>query len=641
MLPSTHLCSRPVDSGSADVDGQELELPIKDRILYDVFFHEPAWPSITIAPPPSSSALPTATGGVAASPTLDVDDERYYEVSEADYLTQRLNSYAQSLTTREQLRRRFFCWQRRKPRDTQPPPPPHDINKLQQPNDGDQGAQTASVREELDDDDAAAQAGIHWPILLSGSTHMLALLTESSIILRSALTQYAFIDLATAPIPPYVHSRSPYAASQPSSHLFSSSLHPFSYLHNRPAAWYKDDMVAVAVKDDTVSVYDVEPVSVDKDNMPRSSIRHTFSFSLSAPSSPLEPSPAASLSLVARVAGGRRKQYPTIAGMVWRDAVCHRNVRGVCPHLIVLTYDGQLHHLHIPSQLPTTSSAVSSSPSRLAWDARVPPHAPPTASHSRASSIVLPGTGAGLQTFASPSRREGGHSRAVTSVVGAVDTPATAARKEEGKRGEVQTWSGLKQQHGTRQSDEDEQSEDDESVTRAKNSGGLKRRRKQPAVSVPSTTADTSAEDTQTPIPLAFTSIGFSAATQLLVVSSVTLTSDRCPQLSIWSMKDQSSQTFIHRYTTTLVQTVHREERRQRRSQFAHTVQRVWKRVKVNVGLETDDDSTEAKTGADGGTGGYESTLSDITMFLTWSPSGRHLMLLDVLGNMNIWGVDA
>ena len=630
--------------------GAAAVLPIKDRILYDIFFHEPAWPSITAPSPPSASA--SSASAAASLPALSsagaADDERYYEVSEADYLTQRLNSYAQSLTTREQLKRRFLCWQRRKPRDTQPQP--HDINDLQQQaaDDNERDAQTASMRQELDDDSAAAQAGIHWPILLSGSTHLLALLTDSSIILRSALTQYAFIDLATTAIPPYIHSRSPYAASQPSSHLFSSSLHPFSYLHNRPAAWYKDNMLAVAVNDDTVGVYDIEPVSVDKDSMPHSTVRHTFSFSLPAAASPLETTPAASLSLVARVAGERRKQYPTIAGMVWRDATCHRNVRGVCPHLIVLTYDGQLHHLHIPSQLPS-SAAPSASASRLAWDARIPPHAPPTATHSRSSSIAM-GSSA-VTSLSSVSTRKGeiGHSRSSTGtgvIGGALDASATAVGKDESRRAEVRTWTGVKEQHGMAHqlSESDDQEESDTSA-RPKDSGGIKRRRKQPAtasskrsLASPDAFAD---GDTLPLIPLAFTSIAYHATTQQLVIASVTLTSDRCPQLSFWSIKDQSNQLFLHRHTTPLVQTAHHEERKQRRTQFAHTVQRVWKRVKVNVGFETDD-SDQAKRNNDSSPGGgYEPSLSDLTMVLSWSPNGRRLSLLDALGNMNVWEVSA
>ena len=610
-----------------------------------MFFHEPAWPSIASSPPPSALSSSASAASLSAAPSVAAaNDDRYYEVSEADYLTQRLNSYAQSLTTREQLKRRFLCWQRRKPRDSQHQQ--HDINDLQQ-DEGDTGAHSSAGREELDDDSAAAQSGVHWPILLSASTHLLALLTESSIILRSALTQYAFIDLATTAIPSYIHSRSPYAASQPSAHLFSSSLHPFSYMHNRPAAWYRDDMLAVAVKDDTISVYDVEPVSVDKDNMPRSTIRHTFSFSLAFSTSPLEPSTAASLSLVVRVAGSRRKQYPTIAGMVWREAVCHRNVKGVCPHLIVLTYDGQLHHVHIPSQLPSTSTS-SSSTSRLAWDARVPPHAPPTATHSRSSSIVMANTAATSLSSASPKKGEVGHSRAVTSLIGANESLLLSAGKEESKRTEVQTWTGVKQQHGVIQqpSEEEDQAEDkqDGALRRSKDSGGIKRRRKQPSSSSPTTaTSDTFAEDDNSAlVPMAFTSIAYHPTTHLLVISSVTLTSDRCPQLSFWSIKDQTPQPFTHRHTTALIQTAQLEERRQRRrTQFAHTVQRVWKRVKVNVGLETDDDSDRAKGGSDGSTGGgYEPLLSDITMSVMWSPNGQRLLLLDVLGNMNVWEIN-
>ena len=645
QLPSLLACG--ADSESEAVDGEPRELPIKNRILYDVFFHEPAWPSITDAAPPSaaSSSL-SAVGGLSSD--AGEADERYYEVSEADYLTQRLNSYAQSLTTREQLRRRFLCWQRRKPRDQQQL---HDINDVNA-DDSDNGSQGTAVREELDDDSAAAQSGIHWPILLSASTHLLALLTESSIVLRSALTQYAFVDLASIAIPPYIHSRSPYAASQPSAHLFSSSLHPFSYMHNRPAAWYRDDMLAVAVKDDTVSVYDVEPITVDKD-MPRSAIRHTFSFSLASSSSPLEPSSAASLSLVARVAGGRRKQYPTIAGMVWRDAVCHRNVKGTCPHLIVLTYDGQLHHVHIPAQLPS-SSAASSSASRLSWVARVPPHAPPTASHSRSSSIVMASTAAASLSSASPKKGElGHHSRAVTSVIGgATEALVHAAGKEEAKRTEVQMWMGVRQQHGTLQQqpreeeEQDEEDDEEERLKRLKDSGGIKRRRKQPTSSTSdssSATPDSTADaDSQAPIPLAFTSMAYHADTQMLVIAATTLTSDRCPQLSFWSVKDQTSQPFILRHTTTLVQTAHHEERRQRRTAFAHTVQRVWKRVKVNVGLEIADDGDRGKgSDSDANKGGYEPTLSDITMSMMWSPNGRRLLLLDVLGNMNVWQISA
>ena len=633
--------SNSADNDIADTAGRPA-LSIKDRILYDVFFHEPAWPSVTSHPPsiqPSTTASAVSLSASTA-PSL-ADDDRYYEVSEADYLTQRLNSYAQSLTTREQLKRRFLCWQRRKPRDSQQQ---HDINDVQS-DDSDTTAQSSAAREELDNDSAAAQSGIHWPILLSGSSHLLALLTESSIILRSALTQYAFIDLATIAIPPYIHSRSPYAASQPSSHLFSSSLHPFSYMHNRPAAWHRDDMLAVAVKDDTVNVYDVEPITVDKDSMPRCAMQQVFTFSLASSSSPLEPSLAGSLALVARVAGGRRKQYPTIAGMVWREAGCHRSVKGVCPHLIVLTYDGQLHHVHIPSQLPSTT-APSSAASRPAWDARVPPHAPPTASHSRSSSIVMAGNTAVSLSSASPKKGEAGHSRALTSVIGAAgDALANAAGKEEAKRPDVQTWTGVKQQHGVaQQAQEEEHGEEEETQRRSKGSGGIKRRRQQPSTSTNPSTAASHASadgDTQPPIPMAFTSIAYNPTTQLLAIASVTLTSDRCPQLSFWSIKDQTSQPFTHRHTTELVQTVRHEERRKRRVQFAHTVQRVWKRVKVNVGLETDDDGDDAKAGSIGDSKGFEPSLSDVTMSMTCSPNGQHVVLLDLLGNMNVWRVDA
>ena len=186
-------------SDSSSSSSSSSSSPPSRRVLYDLFFHEPGW--LADAPLDPSSPAPDPP-------------PHYYEVTEADYLAQRVRSYAHSLTTREQLRRSLSCCTRRRV----PPPDPQSQGREEKETD---------LREGLNDDSAAApNAGLHWPLYLSGSHHLLAVVTESSLILRSALTQFAYVDVARVSIPPYFHSRSPYPSSQPSAQLFASSAAP-------------------------------------------------------------------------------------------------------------------------------------------------------------------------------------------------------------------------------------------------------------------------------------------------------------------------------------------------------------------------------------------------------------------------------
>ena len=544
-----------------------------------------------------------------------------------------------SLTAREQLRRTFLCFRRRRP-----PPPPSPPNAPSPP------PSEAQLRADLNDDDssdaATGHAGVHWPLhepLLSASSHLLAVLTDSALILRSALTQYAFIDLVSHPIPPYFHSRSPYPSSQPSSHLFSSPLHPYSYSHSRPAAWYRDDLLAVAVRDDGVNVYDVDGVSLDNDGQPHSSIRLVHHFTLDRAQSPLEGS--AGLGLLGR---GGRKAFPTIAGMVWREARCHRTVSGVCPHLLVLTYDGGIHHVHLPTQPPPLAalSTPTLSASRLAFDARVGPHAPPTSTHSRSSSIITaPRSKAALAVDSSPSslnaairKRFESHQRAA-STAQTSSSPAGATERDD-KRAEVITFDGVKQRHGNVADAEDgkavdEEKEEEDEQLRAKD-GGLQRRRKRRPVDISASASLSEGaadeEEAEPSVGVAFTGLAYEPLTQLLIVSSISLSPDRSPQLSIWRVRDQTSQHFSHVLSSPYIPPSLPPHPVQRHHSVMRAFHHLWKRVKITVG------SSPSPSPADKA---YEPTLSDVSSSLLLSPSGHRLLMLDMQGNMNVWQVDA
>ena len=580
------------------------------RLLYDVFFHEPGWQA-----DPLPNPVPP--------------DSHYYDVTEADFLTQRLQSYAHSLTTREQLRRTFLCFRRRRPAPPSVPSPP---------------PSEAQLREDLDDDafDARADlAGIHWPILLSASSHLLAILTESTLILRSALTQYAFIDLVTHPIPPYIHSRSPYPSSQPSSHLFSSTLHPYSFIHSRPAAWYRDDLLAVAVRDDGVNIYDVDALTLDNDGSPHSTVRLVYHFTVDGAQSPLEGSVGVGL-----LGRGGRKAYPTIAGMVWREAECHRTVSGVCPHLLVLTYDGGVHHVHIPTQPPPLAALTTPtlSASRLAFDARVGPHAPPISAHSRSSSIIaVPRSKGLLAVDSSPSslnaairKRFESHQRAASTAPSTSSLGGALDRDE--KRAEVVVFDGVKQRHGNVADEEDgkaaSEEEGDEQL-RGKD-GGLKRRRKrQPAEASASPPASEGASDEDQAEPsvgVAFTSLAYDSSNHRLVVSSISLSPDRSPQLSFWRVRDQTPQHFSHLFSSPYIPPSMPHHPVQRHHSVMRAFHHLWKRVKITVGSSPSPSPTDKA---------YEPTLCDVTSSLLLSPSGLRLLMLDVQGNLNVWQVGA
>ena len=638
---------------------------VKDRILYDIFFHPPPW-SVS---PASSVSLPSASLP-SSSPSSAFDPSHYYEVPEAEYMSQRVSSYTASFTTREQLRRRFFCWRRRKP---------------QQSTAGEEGVEEKekAVREQLDDDEggdaeaagAAGSSGVHWPVYLSASSHLLAVVTDRALILRSALTQYAHADLLCHPIAAYHHSRSPYASSQPSAHIFSSLSHPFSFFHSRPAAWYRDDMIALVVGDDTVCVYDVEPIAVDREGMPRAGVRLIWSFSLSSASSPLQRRAGGSGAAAAETAAGARrredgrKEWPTVAGLVWRDAVCHKTVRGVCPHLLVLAYDGSLHHVHVPSQPPPLSALLvssSPSPSRLAFDARVAPHPPPGSSqHSRTASTSASPAVSSRSSLTSPSsfnaiRRRlegGGHSRSVSSLT------AAAAEAFGGKKSEVATFRGITEKHGravehAAAEDEERQEGDGEEEAERGGRDGLpvKRRRKEPgadAASQPSASStgasaeaegDTAGEASASAVPSAFTSIAYDSNRNVLVVSSISLSPDRSPQLSFWSVQDAPLASFLHLFSTPYA-ALTQPRRRARKRGMRVMMERVWKRIKLGVGLETESITAAGKAGAEeteDEEGGREwtATLSDITSWLQLSPDGRRLLLLDVQGGLNVWQLE-
>ena len=590
--------------------------PPARRLLYDVFFHEPGW---------QADPLPTPTP----------PDSHYYDVTEADFLTQRLQSYAHSLTTREQLRRTFLCFRRRRPS----PPTPTTLTSTSS------SSAAPAAADDLDDDapDARADlAGIHWPLLLSSSSHLLAVLTPSSLILRSALTQYAFVDLVTLPIPLYHHSRSPYPSSQPSSHLFSSTLHPYSFSHSRPAAWYRDDLLALAVHDDGVNVYDVDAITVDSSGNPHSSVRLLYHFTLHQAQSPLEGSVGVGL-----LGRGGRKAYPTIASLVWRDAECHRTVSGVCPHLLVLTYDGGVHHVHIPTQPPPLAALSTStlSASRLAFDARVGPHAPPTSTHSRSSSIITAPRSKGLQAVdSSPAslnaairKRFESHHRAASSAV--TSSSAAGATDREEKSGEVVVFSGVKLQHGDVADAEGGSAAEDAAEGKdpaRDNVGGLRRRRKRrqaDASASPSPSEGGSDDEQAEPSAgVAFTGLVWDSASRLLVVSSISLSPDRSPQLSFWRLRDQTPQLFSHVFSSPYIPPSIPHHPVQRQHTVLRAFHHLWKRVKLTVG------SSPSTSPADKP---YEPSLSDLTSSLLLSPSGHRLLMLDVQGNMNVWQVDA
>ena len=506
-------------------------------------------------------------------PTPATPSPHYYEVTEADYLTQRVHSYAHSLTTREQLRRTLSCCTRRRP-------PAHTAEEKAQD-------LTAQL-----DDDTTDPHGIHWPLLLSASSHLLAVLTETALVLRTALTQYAYVDLVTHPIPPYLHSRSPYPSSQPSSHLFSSTLHPYSYIHSRPAAWYRDDLLAVAVRDDSVHIYDIDPVLLDKEGAPHTSVRLHFTFSLPSSQSPLEQGSGVSL------LGRGNKAYPTIAGMVWRSAACHKNPSGTCPHLLVLTYDGALHHVHVPTPPPPFVALHHSTPSRVAFDTRVPPHAPPTSAHSRSASIAGTAKGA-TESQLSPAtlnavlrkRFELQHIRAASSSSPSTSSPGSPAEAED-KRGEVLTFTAIKSRHGPLSpaplTSSDDSTDEAEALQRMRG-GGLKRR-KQPLDAAPVSQPSPSDPPADDGTPLAFTAIAYDPHTDQLVVSSISLSPDRSPQLSYWRVKDQTPQPFLHVFTSPYLPPSIAPHPHPRPTPFTRVLHQLWKRVKVTAGAAPSDD---------------------------------------------------
>lgn len=586
------------------------------RVLYRLLELVPAW---------------------SARPVANDINEPQYQVQEHEYLTQQLKLFSSSYTAQETIKQTIkrtilSCKRRRDP-----------VNHATNP----------SLQHHSDDDS-------HWSTCMSPSGSMVAIIGSHDFRIRSSLSHFAWIDCLIHPLNPYIHSQSPYAAQQ-SAEFITSDEPPFTRYHGRPAAWSAcETLLAIATNDDTVEVYEIDPITLNHSGEPSSSARMLFSFSTNQSSSPLEWN---TLQLQLPILQPTHKQFPTIAGMVWRESTCHRSTHGKCAHLIVLAFDGQLHHVHVPSK-PIRETANKTlidhstpvKPSRLANINQVSigrgdHHAPPASSHSRSSSLTNPTASNAVPAINFPrgspisaTKRSRTHERSFSTVTQPMHTSISSSHNSKSNTSrDIATYSGIRLLHGRRPNDvstAQSMIDDTDAQSSTSNPTGIKRRRSQ-KFQTAATVSDTHVLDNEESNPddvlssansVAFSSIAYDTVNDVIVIASISLSPERDAHLSFWKCHDQQPNHFtpwINKPLKVLMPSssaVHRQP-------LIDSLRRCFKRARITVGLDDEQSAYDDDEF-------FTPTLSDITSYLSLSPSGSRVSLLDVQGNLNVWSVD-
>lgn len=608
--PADHRDPTPADSTSAAassaaaVEEEDVDLTasaaspvVPDRLLYDVYFHAPHFQP------------DDRLGGDDPLPLLDSGGAAMDDVSEVEYLAQEERRGAALINSsgvraaRQQMHRVWNCCNRKRAqalREEEARAERAIGAAADEPADAHSDA-TNGAGDSATSGDSSAVHG-NWPLLLSPNGDLLAIVKERSLLIRGSNHDFAFQQLEF-PLPPYAHLASPYPRSLtqlaqlalPAAAADSATIgraHPFSQSHARPCAWsMRSELIAVVVRQDEVAVYSLSP------------LRLVHTLSVAAPS-PLGAAAAASASsLTLPIQSRRRARFPSIAALVFREAVCPHTPRGYCPHLLVLCCDGSVHHLHIPAVAMHADAGptVPPSPSPFLPDSHAVAPSPPPAA------------------FYPPHLPLAHSSRSGAATDTAVDSTMPRADEQQLRR------RGTVSKASTADTDSSKSLESsDETKAEPATAGSREYLSFLDATAVHAGNAGNGA--------VSFGSAHYDATHELLYLASVSLSRDRAPLVSLWRVSDTEAPFLFPVACTPRAPALAPAPKPRPNRAFTRLVSYVKMSIGMgDIGQAGDDAVGEAE---------YTPSLADVACSLRVSADGARIALLDMRGNLNVWLCD-